>query len=68
MVRYLLYIGAVFLIADHVYTHWGPEIINWLASKFMGRQVVVVEGAPYRESLIDKVIKTVKEKAEDLRR
>ncbi len=68
MVRYLLYIGVVFLIVDHVYTHWGPEIINWLASKFMGRQVVVVEGAPYRESLIDKVIKTVKEKAEDIRR
>ncbi len=68
MLRYILYFGAVFLIADHVFTHWGPEIINWLASKFMGREVTVVEGAPYRESLIDKVIHSVRDKLEGDRR
>ena len=68
MIRYLLYIGAVFLIADHVYTHWGPEIINWVASKFSGRQVKIVEGAPYRESIIDKTVRTIREKIKELRR
>jgi len=68
MIRYLFYIGAVFLIADHVYTHWGTEIINWVASKLSGEQVTVVEGTPHRESVIDKVVKTVREKIEDLRR
>ncbi|NPA40961.1 MAG: hypothetical protein GXO18_01655 [Aquificae bacterium] len=68
MLRYILYIAVVFIVADHVYTHWGPEIINWVASNFLGREVVVVEEAPYRESLIDKVIKGIKERIEDVRR
>ena len=68
MIRYLLYIGAVLLIADHVYTHWGPEIINWAASKFMGRQTTVVEKAPHRESMIDRIVKTVMDLVEDIRR
>ena len=68
MVRYLLYVVAVFIVADHIYTHWGPEIINWTASKFLGKQVTVVEEAPYRESIIDKTVKTIKEKVKELRR
>ena len=65
MLRYILYVATVFVIVDHVFTHYGPEIINWLASSFLGREVVVVEEAPYRESLIDKVVKAVKEKVGD---
>ena len=68
MIRYLLYIGAVILVADHVYTHWGPEIINWAASRFTGKQTKVVEGAPHRESMIDRIVKTVMDAVEDLRR
>ncbi|EDP74896.1 hypothetical protein [Hydrogenivirga sp. 128-5-R1-1] len=68
MLRYLLYVALVFLLADHVFTHWGPEIINWLASQFLGREVVVVEEAPYRESLIDKVVHEVRDKLERARR
>ncbi|RLJ69758.1 hypothetical protein BCF55_0013 [Hydrogenivirga caldilitoris] len=68
MLRYILYVAAVFIIADHVFTHWGPEIINWLASSFLGRDVTVVEEAPYRESLIDKVIQSVRDKLGDSRR
>ncbi|WP_457599870.1 hypothetical protein [Hydrogenivirga sp.] len=68
MLRYIVYVAAVFIIADHVFTHWGPEIINWLASRFLGREVTVVEEAPYRESLIDKVVHGIKEKLEDERR
>jgi len=62
MFRYILYVAAAFLIADHVYTHWGPEIINWVASRFMGREVTVVKEPPYRESIIDKVVHSLKEK------
>jgi len=62
MFRYVLYVAIVFLIADHVYTHWGPEVINWVASKFIGREVTVIEGTPHRESIIDKVVHAVKEK------
>jgi len=68
MLRYLIYVVLVFLTADHIYTHWGPEIINKVASSLMGKKVVVVEEAPYRESLIDKLVKNVIEKIEELRR
>jgi hypothetical protein len=68
MLRYILYFVAVFLVADHVFTHWGPEVINWLASSFLGREVTVVEEAPYRESLIDRVIESIRDKIEEDRR
>jgi len=62
MFRYVLYVAATFLIVDHVYTHWGPGIINSIASGFLGRKVTVVEEAPYRESIIDRAIKEIKRK------
>ncbi len=65
MLRYILYFAIVFIITDHIFTHWGPEVVNWVASKFLGREVRVVEEAPYRESLIDRVIKEVREKLKD---
>ncbi len=65
MLRYVLYVAIVFVIVDHVFTHYGPEIINWLASSFLGRDVVVVEEAPYRQSLIDKVVENIKERLGD---
>lgn len=65
MLRYVVYIALIFVLVDHVFTHWGPEIINKVASGFLGREVVVVEESPYRESLIDKVVNKVKEKFED---
>ncbi len=68
MLRYIIYIVAVFLIIDHVYTHWGPQIINSLASSFMGRKVTVVEDSPYKESIIDKLIKEVNNSVNKLRR
>lgn len=61
MLRYLIYIVVIFLIVDHLYTHWGPEIVNRAASTFMGRPVTIVEEPPHRESVIDKTIKKVKE-------
>ena len=61
MLRYLIYVAVIFLLVDHLYTHWGPEIVNRAASTFMGRPVTVVEESPYRESIIDKAIKKVKE-------
>ncbi len=68
MLRYILYFCAVFLMADHVYTHWGPEVINWVASKFFGRNVTAVRETPYRESIIDRTFKFVKGKVDELRR
>jgi len=68
MLRYILYVGVVFILADHIFTHWGPEIINWFASQFLGREVVVVEEAPYRESLIDRVVQEIRDKLEEARR
>ncbi len=59
---------AVFLIVDHVYTHWGPEVVNWVASGFLGREVTVVDEPPYRESVIDKAVKEIREGIEKLRR
>jgi len=50
MLRYVLCLSVVFLLIDHIYTHWGPEIINWVASGFLGREVTVVEEPPHRES------------------
>ena len=61
MVRYLTLIVVVFLIADHIYTHWGPQIINSVASHFMGKETKIVEEPPYKESVIDKGIKKIKD-------
>ncbi|MDQ7082405.1 MAG: hypothetical protein Q9N34_05165 [Aquificota bacterium] len=36
-----------------------------MASNFLGRKVEVVEETPYRESLIDRVIKEVKDRIKD---
>ena len=68
MIRYLFYAGAILLILDHIYTHWGPEIINGVAGKFVGRQVEIVKEAPYRQSIIDKVIKAIVDRLEHNRR
>lgn len=62
MVRYILLIAVFYLIVDHLYTHWGPSLINWVASKVSGKEVSVVEGSPYKESLIDRVKKVLEEK------
>lgn len=67
MLRYIFYVAAVFLIADHLFTHWGPEIINWLASRFLGREITVVKEAPYRESLIDRAVQGVRDRLGDRR-
>ncbi|MDQ7038324.1 MAG: hypothetical protein Q9N26_03880 [Aquificota bacterium] len=61
MLRYIVYIVLTFLIVDHLYTHWGPEIINRVASSFMGRDVTLVDEPPHRESIIDRAVKEVKE-------
>jgi hypothetical protein len=61
MLRTLIYIAVVFLIVDHLYTHWGPEIVNRAASTFMGRPVTVVEKPPHRESVLDRIVKKVRE-------
>ncbi len=68
MLRYVLYLGVVFLLIDHIYTHWGPEIVNRVASGFLGREVTVVEEPPHRESVIDKMLKEVRERVNRLRR
>ncbi len=60
MLRYIIYVVFIFLIVDHIYTHWGPEIVNRAASTFMGRDVTLVEEPPHRESIIDKAVKEVK--------
>ncbi len=61
MLRYLVYLALVFLIVDHLYTHYGPEIINRAASTFMGREITVVEKPTHRESVLDRIVKKVRE-------
>jgi len=61
MLRYFFYVVAVFLLADHLYTHWGPEVINWVASRFLGEEITVVDEPPHRKSSLDRVMDKVKE-------
>ncbi len=68
MMRYILYLVAILLVMDHVYTHYGAGVINWVVSKFNNEKTVVIKEAPYKESIIDKIIKTAVEQAHTLRR
>ncbi len=68
MLRYVLYIAVVFLVADHVYTHWGPQIINWIVNNLTGEEAKVVKQPPHRESLIDRLIEELKDKLKEVGR
>ncbi len=68
MLRNVVYGVLLFLIADYTYTHWSPEIINWVVSKLSGREVTVVEKPPYRKSIIDKTVDSIKKRLEEFRR
>ena len=68
MLRYILYLVVVVLVMDHVYTHYGASVINWVVSKFNNEKTTVIKEAPYRESIIDKIIKTAVEQMHTLRR
>jgi hypothetical protein len=61
MLRWFIYVSAAFLIIDHAYTHWGPQIINGVASSILGRSVEVVKEPPHKESIVDKGIRSVRE-------
>jgi len=67
MVRYILYLLIAFLIIDHVWTHFGPKIINTIASHLAGKEVKVVEEKEERKSLIDVVIEKLKKTYEEVR-
>ncbi|GEM_PF-1404858 len=59
MLRWFIYICAILLAVDHVYTHWGPAIINSVASSIVGREVEIVKNPPHKESIIDRGINAV---------
>ncbi|ADO45470.1 hypothetical protein Hydth_1077 [Hydrogenobacter thermophilus TK-6] len=53
MVKYIIYMLVAFLIIDHVWTHYGPKIINAIASDLMGKETKVVEEDSERKSVLD---------------
>ncbi len=61
MVRYALYFLIIIIVADHIYTHYVPPLVNSIASFYEGRQVKVLEEDKDAKSLLDKIVDKVKE-------
>ncbi len=61
MVKYALYFLIVILVADHIYTHYAPPLINSIASFYEGRKVEVIKEDKDAKSLLDKIIEKIKE-------
>ncbi len=53
MVKYIVYLFLAFLIIDHVWTHFGPKIINSIASELAGKEIKVVEETQDKKSVLD---------------
>ncbi|SNZ12090.1 hypothetical protein [Hydrogenobacter hydrogenophilus] len=53
MVKYIVYLLLSFLIIDHVWTHFGPKIINSIASELAGKETKVVEEGQDKKSILD---------------
>ena len=49
------------MVADHVYTHYAPSLINSVASFFEGKQVEIIKEKKDAKSLIDKILERIKE-------
>ncbi|GBC88253.1 hypothetical protein HRbin13_00373 [bacterium HR13] len=61
MVKYIIYLLVAFLIIDHVWTHYGPKIINAVASNLSGKEVKVVEENSEKKSVLDNAIEKFQE-------
>ncbi|MGC8852115.1 MAG: hypothetical protein ACP5P0_00760 [Hydrogenobacter sp.] len=53
MMKYIVYLLLAFLIIDHVWTHFGPKIINSIASELAGKEIKVVEETQDKKSVLD---------------
>ncbi len=61
MAKYAVYFLIVILVADHLYTHYAPPLINSVASFFEGKRVEIVKEDKNAKSLIDKILERIKE-------
>ncbi|QWK20367.1 MAG: hypothetical protein KNN13_03305 [Hydrogenobacter thermophilus] len=61
MVKYIIYLLVALLIIDHVWTHYGPKIINAVASNLSGKEVKVVEENSEKKSVLDNAIEKFQE-------
>jgi transcription antitermination factor NusA-like protein len=68
MVKYILYLLLAFLVIDHVWTHFGPKIINSIASELAGKETKVVEESQDRKSILDNTLDKLVELKEKLSR
>lgn len=68
MVKYVVYLLLALLIIDHVWTHFGPKIINSIASELAGKETKVVEESQDRKSVLDNTLDKLVELKEKLSR
>ncbi|MEZ0360526.1 MAG: hypothetical protein ABWK04_01325 [Hydrogenobacter sp.] len=66
MVKYIIYLLLAFLLIDHMWTHFGPKIINAIASDLAGKEVKVVQEDEEKKSVIDNTLEKIKELKENL--
>ncbi|MFN3813832.1 MAG: hypothetical protein ACK4SM_04335 [Aquificaceae bacterium] len=60
MVKYIIYLLLAFLLIDHLWSHYGPKIINTVASEFTNKPTRVIEEGEERKSIIDGVMEKLK--------
>ncbi len=67
MLKWILFLASFFLLAEHMYIHYGTTAINYVASRMMGERVELVKEPFRKESAIDILIKQVRSTVDKVR-
>ena len=61
MIKWILALAFAFLAIDHLWIHYGPKVINYLAKGLSGKEVEAVEEREEeRKSIIDTLVDKAK--------
>ncbi len=66
MLRWIVGLALIFLLIDHVWVHYGPRIINSVASYLSGKEVRAVEEKADKKSIVDTLLERLSTLRKDL--